>query len=95
MLDERHFIGEWRQIRPDPSPAQIFITFGTDGQLTYTVELDDVMNVLLRWRLAGEVMITTQPDGTDEIRSSYRFRSPTMLVMTREREQYVYRRVSR
>jgi hypothetical protein len=94
VSDERHFLGEWRQIRPDPSPARIVIAFAPDHQLTYTIESPDSMRVALRWRVAGTTLITSASDGSEERISGFRFRSPTMLVLERDREQYVYRRTS-
>lgn len=92
MLDARHFLGEWRQIRPDPAPARIFVLFEDDGHLEYIVETDTLQSFRLRWRLNGRTLITSEADGSSEIESQYEFRSPTMLVLEREGTKSVYRR---
>jgi hypothetical protein len=83
-MKELAFLGEWRQVRPSPAPVEIFVRFERDGQLTYVV---DGQQRQLTWRIEGDVLIA------NDIPSSYRFRSPTVLILERENERYVYYRV--
>ena len=92
-VTERHFLGEWRQVRPNPRPASIFITFEEGGRLQYTIETETVQHFLLTWRLDGDVIVTDQPSAPREDRTKFRFAGPSRLVMERDDETYVYDRV--
>lgn len=79
------FLGEWRQVRPDPRPAEIFVRFEPEGRLTYLI---DDQSLQLTWHLEGDTLVVD-----DLQRSRYRFRSPTVLILERGEERYVYYRV--
>lgn len=79
-------LGAWRQVRPDPAPATIEVRFGPDGHVLYSV---DGQQITLTWRVEADTLVI----GTDQ-RSRYRFRSPTVLVLERGGERFVYYRVS-
>jgi hypothetical protein len=89
------FVGQWRQIRPDPDPAAILLTFADGGQLTYTVTLQTqpAQQLALLWRVDGDTLVATQRDGSNAQVSRFRFPSASMLVLEREGERYVYRRL--
>ncbi len=84
-MHDAPFLGEWRQVRPDPRPASIFVRFEPDGHLTYVI---DDQNIQLTWRLEADTLVVND----DQI-SRYRFRSPTVLILERGAERYVYYRV--
>jgi hypothetical protein len=86
---ERQFLGEWRQIRPDPRPASILITFESGGRVVYTIEMGTVQILELTWRLDGEQLVVNQ-SGAPTVISRFRFQSPTMLVLERDGERSVY-----
>jgi len=75
-------LGTWRQIRPDPQPAVITVTFERDGTLRYAL---DEQTFALRWRVEGERLITTR-DGVESA-STFRFASRTMLVVESDPER--------
>lgn len=84
-MQEQPFLGQWRQIRPDPAPAAITVHFEPEGRLTYVI---DGQHVPLTWRVEEDTLIV---DGNQ--RSRYRFRSPAVLILERGGERYVYYRV--
>lgn len=90
---EQHFLGEWRQVEPDPHPASIFITFERGGRLRYTVETTTVQHILLTWRVDGNALITDQPSAPRQERTRYRFTAPSRLVFERRAESYTYERI--
>lgn len=77
-------VGKWRQIRPDPAPAEILITFEADGRLTYSAVMGSVQHIPLHWRTEGETLIVG-----DQV-SRFRFASDSMLVLERQGERFVY-----
>ena len=79
------FLGEWRQVRPDPAPATIMVRFEPEGRLIYSV---DAQPIQLNWRLDGDTLVVH-----DDQRSRFRFRSPTVLILERGDERYIYYRV--
>jgi hypothetical protein len=84
-MHETSFLGEWRQVRPDPAPASIVVRFEPEGRLTYVI---DGQSIHLTWRLDRGTLVVN-----DEQRSRYRFRSPNVLILERGDERYVYYRV--
>jgi len=84
-MQEQAFLGEWRQVRPDPRPAAIFVRFEPEGRLTYVI---DDQHVPLTWCLEEDTLIVN-----NDQRSRYRFRSETVLILERAEERYVYYRV--
>jgi hypothetical protein len=80
------FLGEWRQVRPDPRPAAIVVRFEPEGLLVYSV---DGQHIHLTWRVDADTLVI----GGEQL-SRYRFRSPTVLVLEREGERFVYYRVA-
>lgn len=89
MIAERHFLGEWRQIRPDPRPASIFIRFESGGCVVFTVDMGSAQEFELTWRLDGDQLVVGQ-SGAETVTSRYRFQSPTMLVLERDGGRSVY-----
>lgn len=89
MNAERQLVGAWRQIRPDPRPASILITFEPGGRVVYTIEMGTVQTFELAWRLDGEQLLIDQ-SGAETVISRFRFQSPTMLVLERDGERSVY-----
>jgi len=84
MLDAL-FLGTWRQVRPDPAPATVVVRFEPDGLLVYSV---DGHQIRLTWHLEEDMLVVG-----DQQPSRYRFRSPTVLILERAGERYVYYRV--
>jgi len=89
MITERHFLGEWRQIRPDPRPASFFTAYEAGGRLRYTIESDTVQTWEFTWRVDGDTIIVVAQRG-DPMIFRFRFQSPTMLVLERNGERSVY-----
>ncbi|MGN6182483.1 MAG: hypothetical protein ACTHQM_02385 [Thermoanaerobaculia bacterium] len=91
-MQDARLLGTWRQIRPDPAPAQIAITFTDDGALTYELRMEQgTQTFAMSWRVEGELLIVTnERDAPNE--SRFRFASPTMLIVERGDERHVYRR---
>jgi hypothetical protein len=87
------FVGEWRQVKPDPDPEAIFISFQVDGSLRYQIEGETVQHILLTWRIDGDVLVTDQPSAPRQERTRFRFLSPSQLILEREDESYTYERV--
>ena len=92
MRSEQSFLGEWRQVEPDPHPGSILITFEDDGRLRYTVETTTVQHILLTWRVDGDVLITDQPSAPRQESTRFRFLSPSRLMLERVGESYIYER---
>ncbi|HEX2836084.1 MAG TPA: hypothetical protein VHW00_23975 [Thermoanaerobaculia bacterium] len=95
-MSDTRFDGRWRQVRPDPAPARILLTFDSDGALTYVIAMDGgTQTFALRWRVENETLISTNEHG-EESASRFRFASPAMLVLERPAEnaaeRHVYRR---
>jgi hypothetical protein len=84
-MHDAPFLGEWRQVRPDPAPASIFVRFEAHGRVTYVI---GEQHIQLSWRLDGDTLVVN-----DDQRSRYRFRSPTVLILERGGERHVYYRV--
>ncbi|MDQ3281474.1 MAG: hypothetical protein M3Q69_08680 [Acidobacteriota bacterium] len=91
QIDPR-FLGEWRQVDPDPAPAAIFVTFEADGRLQYRLETATVQIILLTWRVEGGLLVTEQPGGSREERSAFRFPTSTRLVLEKLGETFSYDR---
>ena len=89
MTGEEQFAGQWRQIRPDPRPASIFIAFEPGGRVVYTIEMGTVQTLELTWKLDGDQLVVDQ-SGAPAVISRFRFQSPTMLVLERDGERSVY-----
>ena len=90
---ESNFVGEWRQVEPDPHPESIFITFEADGRLRYAVEGETMQLILLTWRIEGDVLVTDQPSAPRQERTRFRFLSPSRLILERLGESYRYERL--
>ncbi|HYK03112.1 MAG TPA: hypothetical protein VE974_15235 [Thermoanaerobaculia bacterium] len=80
------FLGAWRQVRPDPAPAAVVVRFEPEGLLVYSMA---GQHLELTWRVEADTLVVG-----DDQRSRYRFRSPTVLVLEREGERFVYYRVA-
>lgn len=93
VATERSFLGEWRQLEPDPHPGSIFITFAAGGRLRYTIETATVQHILLNWRIDGDFLVTDQPSAPREERTSFRFPWSSRLVLERLGETYTYERI--
>jgi hypothetical protein len=91
-ISEQHFIGEWHQINPRTEPLEIFVAFGIEGDLTYTIEGSTVQKILLTWKLEGCFIVTNQPSSSGEQVTRFHFESPSVLVLERENEIYKYER---
>jgi hypothetical protein len=85
-MDDNPFLGAWRQVRPDPAPATIVVRFEPEGRLVYSV---DGQQIQLTWRVDADTLVIG-----DDQHSRYRFRSPTVLVLERGGEWFVYYRVA-
>ncbi|HEX8251988.1 MAG TPA: hypothetical protein VF846_02480 [Thermoanaerobaculia bacterium] len=90
MTREADFLGEWRQIRPDPAPAQVVVTFEANGSLVYTLEGEGELRIVIQWQLDGDALIITDPSEREPRRSLFRFRSRSMLVLERDGASYIY-----
>lgn len=78
-LDDHPLLGEWHQAEPDPTPASIAIRFDSDGRFTYTI---DAHSLALTWRMEGDTLITSVPNGPGEQVHHYRIAtSPTRLIL--------------
>jgi hypothetical protein len=86
------FVGDWRQIEPDPRPESIFIAFEADGHLRYSVEAETVQHILLTWRIAGDALVTDQPSSPRQERTRFRFITSSRLLLERQGESYTYER---
>jgi hypothetical protein len=91
LTDHSQFLGTWRQVRPDPLPAQIAVTFAAGGVLTYTLTMNEPQTFAMRWRVEGETLISINERGEERV-SQFRFASPTMLVLEHGSDRHVYRR---
>jgi hypothetical protein len=91
-INERNFIGEWHQIYPRTEPLEIFVAFGMEGDLTYTIEGSTVQKILLTWKLEGRFIATNQPSSPSEQMTQVHFESPSVLILERENEVYRYER---
>ena len=89
---ERRLLGEWRQTRPDPHPAAIFITFDADGHLRYTIETATVQHILLTWRVEAGELVTDQPSAPRTERTRFALTSPSTLVLEKDGKTYSYER---
>ena len=85
--------GEWRQVKPDPHPAAIFLTFEPDGALRYRIEADTVQHILLTWRVEGDTIISDQPSAPQEQRTRFSFAGPDRLLLDYDGEMFAYERV--
>ena len=92
-MTERAFLGEWRQVKPDPAPECVTISFEQAGRLTYTVHGGTIQHILLTWRIDGDQIITDQPSAPAEETTRFRFAAPDRLILERDSEQYVYVRI--
>jgi hypothetical protein len=105
VSSDSRFLGAWEQIRPESTPARICLTFADSGILRYDLHLgDDVQHFSLTWSVDGEILTTVHPEAGARS-STFRFASPTMLVVEQrsaqgaeqrdeEQERYVYRRMN-
>jgi hypothetical protein len=91
-ISKRNFIGEWHQIYPRTEPLEIFVAFGMEGDLTYTIEGSTVQKILLTWKLEGSFIVTNQPSSPSEQVTQFHFESPSVLTLKRENEVYRYER---
>jgi hypothetical protein len=87
---ERALLGEWRQVRPVPDPAAISVRFESGGRLTYIVEMGSTQEIELQWRVEGDVLVIAPVGAASGERTPFRLRSPTVLVLEREGERFVY-----
>ena len=87
---ERALLGEWRQVRPVPDPASITVRFDTGGALTYTIDMGSTQTIALQWRVDGDVLVIAPVGTATGERTPFRFRSPTVLVLERGEERFVY-----
>lgn len=90
MTREEEFLGEWRQIRPDPAPARIVVSFEANGLLVYTMHGEGELRIELTWQLDGDTIAIADEAAKEPRLSRFRFRSHSMLVLEREGETYVY-----
>jgi hypothetical protein len=90
--NERHFLGEWRQVNPPTGSDNIFINFETEGRLTYSIEGDTTQHFILTWKVVGSTVVSDQPSVPREEVTPFHFESPSRLVLEREDERYVYER---
>lgn len=90
---ELAFLGEWRQVRPVPDPAAISVRFNTGGRVIYIVEMGSTQHIELQWRAEDDVLVISPVGAATGERTPFRFRSPTVLVLEREGERFVYFRV--
>ncbi len=89
------FVGEWRQVKPDPEPEAIFLSFQVNGGLRYRVEGETVQHILLTWRVDGDTLVADQPSAPRQERTRFRFLVPSLLILEREDESYTYERLWR
>ena len=94
MHPSEQLLGEWRQVRPVPDPASIVVRFERGGLLTYSVTMGNRQEIAMEWRVEAGVLVISQPGAVTGERTPFRFRSPTVLVLEREGERFVYFRHS-
>jgi uncharacterized protein YndB with AHSA1/START domain len=88
-------IGTW-WIDPEDSEAlrnmgKVSMTFGNDGQLTYTVHKPDrEERILLTFRVDGDWLVTDQSSSPKEERTRFEFTPDGLLVLNYEGQSIRY-----